>query len=374
MLDRMRVALVHDWLTGMRGGERVLHELAGLYPDADLYTLVHLPGSTSAAIDRLRIHVSPLDRIPGIGRHYRKLLPLFPWAIRRFQLDDYDLVLSTSHAVAKSVPVGPETTHLCYCFTPMRYVWDQTDAYLGRGLRRALATPLVRSLRRFDRRHSGPDSVTRFVAISSCVAGRIERHYGRQASVVFPPVDTDRIRPNGRPSEDFYLMVAGFVPYKREALVIEAFRRCGRRLVVVGDGPGRRRLAARASSRVEFTGRIPDADLHGLYARCRALIHVQEEDFGIAAVEAQAAGRPVIGFGAGGALDTVLPLGSDEAQTATGLLFHPQSSAALLRSLDEFEAHESRFDSARIRLWAESFGRERFQRELRREVDIALAK
>jgi len=373
MLARMRVALVHDWLTGMRGGERVLHELAGMYPDADLYTLVHVPGSTSPTIESLPIRTSPLDRIPGVARHYRKLLPLFPWAIRRFRLDDYELVLSTSHAVAKSVPISPDTTHLCYCFTPMRYVWDQVDVYLGRGLRRGLASPLVRSLRGFDRRYSGPDSVTRFVAISSCVARRIERHYGRQSSVVFPPVDTDRIRPSGRPPEDFYLLVAGFVPYKREDLAIDAFRRSGRRLVVVGDGPGRKRLATRATPSVEFTGRIADAELHDLYARCRALIHVQEEDFGIAAVEAQAAGRPVIALAAGGALDSVRPLASEAEQPATGLLFRPQSLDALQRSVDEFEANEHRFDSTRIRRWAEGFGRERFQRELSREVDLALA-
>ena len=183
MLRPVRVALVHDWLTGMRGGERVLDVLATLYPDAELYTLIHVPGSTSPAIERLPIHASPLSALPGAARHYRKLLPLFPWAIERFRLEGFDLVLSTHHAVAKGVRIAAGTKHLCYCFTPMRYVWDQADAYLGRGLRRALAAPLVRSLRRFDVRTSTRERVSRFVAISRTVAGRIERHYGRRAAL-----------------------------------------------------------------------------------------------------------------------------------------------------------------------------------------------
>jgi hypothetical protein len=153
----MRVAFVHDWLTGMRGGERVLDQLAALFPDADLYTLFHVPGATSERLDQMRIHASPLSRLPGAGRHYRKLLPLFPWAIERFYLEGYDLVLSSSHAVAKGVRLAPGSAHLCYCYTPMRYVWDQADAYLGRGLRRLLAAPLVSYLRRFDLRTSRLD-------------------------------------------------------------------------------------------------------------------------------------------------------------------------------------------------------------------------
>ena len=272
----MRVALVHDWLTGLRGGERCLQQLALRYPHADLYTLIHVPGSTTAEIERLQIHASPLSRLPGAARHYRKFLPLFPWAIRNFHLEGYDLVVSLSHAVAKAVRMAPGTPHLCYCFTPMRYAWDQVDAYLGSGARRLLAEPLLGALRRFDRRTSGPEQVSRFVAISEAVAQRIARHYGRDARVVPPPVDTDRIRPNGRPAEDFYLLVGGFVPYKREDLVLDAFRQLDRPLVVVGDGPTRARLQARAPSRVRFLGRVDDATLADLYARCRALLYPQE--------------------------------------------------------------------------------------------------
>ncbi len=372
----MRVALVHDWLTGMRGGERVLHELAGLYPHAHLYTLVHVPGSTSSAIEKLPIHASGLSRLPGVARHYRKLLPLFPTAVERLPLDTYDLVVSVSHAVAKGVRVG-RATHLSYCLTPMRYIWDQADMYLGTGLRRRLARPLVAYLRRFDQRTSTPARVTRFTAISTEVARRIDAHYGRKAQVVFPPVDVDRFQPSGRAPEDFYLLVAGFVPYKAESVAFEAFRLLGgrRRLVVVGDGPLRARLQSRAPANVEFRGRVSEDDLAALYARCRALIQPQEEDFGIAAVEAQAAGRPVIALGRGGALDSVHPRGADDSRDnglATGLLFVTQTPAALAEAVERFEKIESEFDPTAIRHWADHFGPERFRRDFGREIEKAL--
>lgn len=369
----MRVALVHDWLTGMRGGERVLDELAGLFPDADLYALLHVPGATSARIERLRLHTSPLSRIPGIGRHYRKALPLFPWAIRRLRAEGYDLVISTHHAVAKAIPHPPETPHLCICFTPMRYVWDQLDAYLGRGARRALAAPLVAYLRRFDVATSTPERVSRFVAISRTVAERIRRAWGRDARVIHPPVDLARLRPDGRPPDDFYLVVGGFVPYKREAVAIEAFRGLPRRLVVAGDGPGRARAARGAPRNVEFTGRLPEAELARLYARCRALVHPQEEDFGLAALEAQAAGRPVLAFGRGGATETVVPWDSPAgAAAATGVFFERQTPECLAAAVRRFEELEPGFDAARIRAHAERFSPARFRAEILDEVQRTL--
>lgn len=360
----MRVALVHDWLTGMRGGERVLEELVRAYPSADLFTLIHVPGATSPVIESVNVRASFLSRVPGIRRHYRLALPLFPVAIRSLDLAAYDLVISCSHAVAKSVRVPPGARHLCYCLTPMRYVWDQQDAYLGAGLTRLLAAPLAASLRRFDRRTEGVD---RFVAISTAVQDRIARHYGRESNVVHPPVDTDRFRPNGRPAEDFYLLVGGFVPYKCEALALDAFRLLGRRLIVVGDGPSRRRHQSQAPANVEFRGRVNDQELARLYASCRALIHPQEEDFGIAAVEAQAAGRPVIAYGRGGAVDTVRPLRTAE-EAPTGVFFDRQEPDRLAEAVRELEKHEGRFEPAPIRSWAEGFSAERFQRELAREI------
>jgi glycosyltransferase involved in cell wall biosynthesis len=371
----VRVALVHDWLTGMRGGERALDELCALFPDADLYTLVHVPGSTSKRIENRKVFASPLSRLPGAAQHYRKLLPLFPWAIQHFRLQDYELVLSSSHAVAKGVRPPPGAVHLCYCFTPMRYVWDQADAYLGRGLRRALARPLLSYLRSFDVRTSGADHVHRFVAISRCVADRIARHYRRDASVVYPPVDIDRLRPDGRPPDDFYLLVGGFVPYKREDLALQAFRRLSGRLLVAGDGPTRAALAARAPSNVTFLGRVTDTELSRLYARCRGLIYPQEEDFGIVAVEAQACGRPVIALGRGGALETVVPLGTRQSASAapTGIVFEPQSAEGLAQAVERFEREERAFDPQAIRAHAEGFAADRFRAEIRKEVELAFA-
>ena len=377
----MRVALVHDWLTGYRGGERVLQHLARRYPSADLYTLIHEPGCVPPEIEDRRIFTSPLDRIPGRARHYRKWLPLFPWAIRGFDLRGYDLVLSTSHAVAKSIRRPEGVVHLDYCFTPMRYVWDHADSYLGRGLRRTLATPMIGALRRFDVATSGADSVTRFVAISNDVAERIRRHYGRPARVVPPPVAMDWIETastgnGGGTAADYYLLVGGFVPYKREDLAIEAFRGLDRRLVIAGDGPARARLERIAPPNVEFVGRVDDTRLAELYRSCRALIHPQHEDFGLVAVEVQAAGRPVIGFAAGGLLDSVRPLPERDSDLAdsqpTGVFFGEQTAQALRAAIERFEKHEGLFDPASLRRWAERFSPERFDAALDHEIAAAM--
>ena len=377
----MRVALVHDWLTGLRGGERALHELALLYPDADLFTLVHVPGMTTDAIEDRRIVSSPLSKLPGVARYYRLLLPLFPWAIRRFDLSQYDLVISCSHAVAKSVSTGPDTKHLCYCLTPMRYAWDQADAYLGRGFLRWVATPLIAYLRHFDTRYSDPKSVTEFVAISSTVRTRIRDHYGREASIVYPPVDVDAFddeRADPSPADrDAYLLVGGFVPYKLESLAIEAFARCDRTLIVVGDGPTRAELERTAPDNVRFLGRVGDTELRTRYRECRALLYPQEEDFGLVAVEAQAAGRPVIAYGRGGARDTVVDFRDARASNpteapATGVYFEEQTPEALLAALDLFEANEAAFEPKRIREWSLQFGIQRFRADFRRDIEKLL--
>jgi glycosyltransferase involved in cell wall biosynthesis len=368
----VKVVLVHDWLTGLRGGERVLDELAGLFPGAELFTLIQVPGATTPRIESLRITASPLSRLPGAARHYRKLLPLFPFAIERLRLPPCDLVLSTSHAFAKSVRPPPGAVHLCYCFTPMRYVWDQADAYLGRGPRRLVAAPLVAWLRRFDLRTSGRDRVHRIVAISRTVAERVRRNWGREAEVVFPPVAVERFRVRSGPPDDFYLLVGGFVPYKREDLALRAFAALGKPLLVVGDGPTRSRLERQAPANARFLGRRSDEEVADLYARCRALVYPQDEDFGIVPVEAQAAGRPVIAFGRGGASETVVPLGGGDPRPPTGVWFDAQTPEALADAVRRFEREESGFDPAAIRAHAEGFRGERFRAEILACIESAL--
>jgi len=365
----MRVALVHDWLTGFRGGEKVLHELACMFPDADLYTLIHVPGSTSPAIERLRITASPLSRLPGAARHYRKLLPLFPWAIERFDLSGYELVISTSHSFAKGARVPPGARHLCYCMTPIRYAWDLTDDYLGHGARRLAAAPLLSYLRRWDRRTSSPDRITSVVAISEAIADRIRRAWGRAAQVVYPGVDVARFRALEARRGDFYFMLGGFVPYKSEGLAIEAFRTLGRPLVLAGDGPTRAALERDAPSNVRFLGRVSDAELDDLYARCRALVYPQLEDFGIIAVEAQAAGKPVVAFGRGGAAETVVGVDDPAGRAPSGVFFAEQTPRALAEAVERFEEVESKLDPHAIRTNAERFSLQEFRAGIARAID-----
>ena len=369
----MRVALVQDWLTGFRGGEKVLHEFAGLFPDADLYTLIHVAGSTSARIDALRIHASPLSRLPGAARHYRKLLPLFPFAIERFKLEGYDLVISNSHSFAKGVRVAPGTPHLCYCMTPIRYAWDLADEYLGTGARRIVAAPLLAYLRRWDRRTSAPSRIQRIVAISRAIAERVERVWGRAAGVVYPGVDVERFAHVRAPTEDFYFMLGGFVPYKAEGLAIEAFRKLGKPLVIAGDGPTRAPLEASAPANVRFLGRVSDAELDSLYARCRALVYPQNEDFGIIAVEAQAAGKPVIALARGGALETVVGPQDAEGRAPTGVHFAAPDPDSLADAVRAFEDLEPKLDPAAIRANAARFSLENFRTGITHEIEEVLA-
>jgi glycosyltransferase involved in cell wall biosynthesis len=365
----MRVALVHDWLTGFRGGEKVLLEFARMFPAADLYTLVHVAGTVSPEIERLNVTPSPLSALPGAARHYRKLLPLFPWAIERFRLEGYDLVISTSHSFAKGVRVPAGTPHLCYCFTPIRYAWDLADEYLGRGPRRLVAAPLLAWLRAWDRRTSSPARITQVVAISRAIADRVRRAWGRDASVVYPGVDVARFaRLDPRPG-DFFFMLGGFVPYKAESLAIEAFRGTPHSLVLAGDGPTRAALERGAPPNVRFLGRVSDAELDGLYARCRALVYPQLEDFGIIAVEAQAAGKPVVAFGRGGATETVVGPADPAGRAPTGVFFADPTPESLRAALASFAELEPKLDPVAIRANAARFSLENFRAGIARAIE-----
>jgi len=362
MRPGLRVALVHDWLTGMRGGERCLEVFCELFPDADLFTLLHVPGSVSPVIERRRIVTSFVQRLPGAVERYRYYLPLFPAALRAFDFSAYDLVLSASHAVAKAARRRPGATHVCYCFTPMRYVWDLYDDYFGaRAPRpaRLVMPPLAAALRRWDRRTSGrPD---RLAAISRFVADRIRRVWNRGADVIYPPVDVGRFTLADEGPADYYLVVGALVPYKRLDLAVAAVTRMKRRLLVVGSGPDARRLAAMAGPTVEFLGWRSDAEVAPLYARCRAVLFPAMEDFGIVPLEAMAAGRPVIAYGVGGATETVVGLDTAAEAPPTGVFFRPQTVDALVEAIATLERNERRFEPKALRARAEAFDRPLFR-------------
>jgi glycosyltransferase involved in cell wall biosynthesis len=360
-----RVALVHDWLTGMRGGERCLEVFCELFPDAPLFTLLHVPGSVSPVIEDRRIVTSFVQRLPSAATRYRQYLPLFPAAVRALSLDGYDLVLSLSHCVAKAVRVPPDALHLCYCFTPMRYVWDLEDDYArGAGwLTRAALPPMAAALRRWDRRTRGVDE---FVAISHHIADRIRRAYGRPSEVIHPPVDVARFR-LAEAIDDYYLVVSALVPYKRVDLAVAAAGRLGRRLVVVGSGPEEARLRALAGPGVTFLGWRPDAEVAELYARCQAVLFPSVEDYGIVPLEAAAAGRPTIALARGGALETMVGLDRG-AEPPTAVFFAEPTVDALAGAMTVFEAAADRFDPHALRARAERFDRPRFARHLREYV------
>lgn len=363
-----RVALVHDWLTGMRGGEKVLEAIAELYPNATIHTLLHVKGSVSEAIERHPERRSFVHWLPGSARRYRQYLPLFPTAIEQFDFDPYDLVISTSHCAAKSVVVPGRTPHICYCHSPMRYAWDQFDAYFGPEqvgpIQSRLLRPILAGLARWDRDTAG--RVDRYVANSHYVAGRIRRYYNRGSTVVHPPVDIAFYRPESavRP-EPFLLVVSALVPYKRLDVAIRAAAATRFPLTIVGRGPEEARLrstAASAGADVTFTGWVADEQIRDLYRRCRATVMPGVEDFGMVPVEAQACGRPVVALGEGGALDSIV-------DGETGILVREGSVDAFAAAFRDIASRD--FDSAAIRRHAESFGIDRFKQEFQSVVGAA---
>lgn len=346
----LKVVLCHDWLTGMRGGERVLELLCEAFPDAPVFTLIHNPKAVSNTINRHRIHTSWLQAIPGIERRYRNFLPFFPGAIERFKVPEADVIISTSHCVAKGLKPRPGMPHLCYCFTPMRYAWLFLDEYLGANpLKKAVARPLLAWLRRWDDRAS--ERVTRFVGISRHVQARINTFYRRDADIVYPPVDLGRWTPDFQPAGDFDLIASALVPYKKIDIAVEAYTRSGRRLKIVGTGTEYAALKSVAGANIEFLGWQSDADLLALYRRCRLLVFPGEEDFGIVPLEAQACGRPVVAYGRGGALETV-------QDGVSGLFFGEQTPESLLTAVAACAVRT--WDPAVIRAHAETFSIQAF--------------
>jgi len=352
----VKVALVHDWLVGMRGGEKCLDLMCELLPDADIYTLVHARGSVCARIESRTIHTSFLQKLPFSVRAYPYYLPLLPWAIEQFDLRGYDAIVSVSHCVAKGVVPPPDSWHGCWCLTPMRYIWDAYGAYFDRGSRavRTAGRVVAPWLRMWDVASSS--RVDSFAAISQHVRSRIGRYYHREACVIYPPVDDvffDAQLPEG--PGDYFLSVGAAAPNKRLDLTIDAFRRLRLPLVVVGAGPGAERLRRHAPPNVSFFGWSTPSELIALYQRARALVFPGYDDFGLTPLEAAAVGRPTIAFRGGGALETVVAVNGDGS--GTGVLFGEQTAEGLVGGVEEFLRRESDFDARRLRAHAAPFAR-----------------
>jgi len=352
----VKVALVHDWLNQRGGAENVLEVLVGMFPEAPVYTSMYWPQAMPPAYRHWDIRTTWLDRLPLIKAHHQPFLPLYPLAFQGLNLSGYDLVLSNKSGFCHGVRTPPATTHICYCLTPTRYLWD-FEGYIAREglgpLARLLVPPLLGWLRRWDL--AATQRVTAFAAISREVQTRIAEVYGRDSRIIYPPVDTGRFQP-AVDHDEYYLVVSRLVPYKRIDLAVEACTRLGLPLVVIGDGRDRVRLEAMAGPTVRFLGRRPDAERARYMARCRAFLFPGREDFGIAPVEAQASGRPVIAYAAGGALDTVV-------EGVTGTFFHQPTTESLMEVLRRFD--DGAYDPAVIRRHAHQFDTAVFKERLK---------
>jgi glycosyltransferase involved in cell wall biosynthesis len=354
-----KIAVVHDWLSGYFGSERALEQILRLYPQADLFCVADfLPPDKRAFLDGRTITTSFIQRLPFARRHFRSYLALMPLAVEQFELSTYDLVISSSHAVAKGVLTKPGQLHISYVYTPMRYAWGLQEQYLAdgrsKGIKRLLASSLLHYMRVWDLRTA--NGVDTFVAISNFIAQRIWKIYRRRASVIYPPVDLTSFT-IGRERQPFYLTVSRLVPYKRVDVIVEAFSRSpDRQLVVIGDGPDMSRLKTRITSNITLLGYQPFELVRDYMQRTRAFIFAAEEDFGIVPLEAQACGTPVVAYAGGGAAETII-------EGETGTFFPEQTDDALIEALIRFERFSGKFDPDQIRRNAERFSIERFRSE-----------
>ncbi|MDI6785015.1 MAG: glycosyltransferase, partial [bacterium] len=360
----MKVALVHDWLTGQRGGENVLEVFCELYPDADLFTLLYLKDSVSPIIEKRRIKTSFIQHLPFAHKKYRHYLPLFPLAIEQFDLRDYDLVISTSHCVAKGAISSPQACHICYCHTPMRYIWDLYRDYFPNGknkrIRNLMISPVVHYLRLWDQVSS--NRVDYFIANSKNIADKIRKYYRRDATVIYPPVDTTFFSPaQTHAAVDYYLIVSAFVPYKKIKLAIRAFNQTGKRLKIAGNGPEYNQLKQLANpSNIEFLGWVFGQPLRELYLGCRALLMPGPEDFGITPLEAMSCGKPVIAYKKGGVLESVV-------ENITGIFFDESTPEAIITAVNRFE--QISLSSDQIRQHALTFDKQQFISQISRYIE-----
>jgi glycosyltransferase involved in cell wall biosynthesis len=366
-ISEAKVAIVHDWLTGMRGGEKCLEVFCELFPGAALFTLVHNKGSVSPAIEKMDIRTSFLGKIPGIKKNYRKFLPLFTFAVESFDLSGYDIVLSSSHCVAKGARIPKGALHICYCYTPVRYAWLFYDDYFSSygWLKRKIISLVLSRLKKWDLEAN--KRVDYFIAISHNVKKRIKEFYSRDSEVIYPPVsgpDQSVTEAREEPGKSgYYLVVSALVPYKRVDLAVDVFNKTGKALVIIGTGPDMEVLKKKSAGNISFGGWVDDTALFKYYSGAKALIFPGEEDFGIVPLEAQLFGKPVIALGKGGVTETVVPL-SPETREATGVFFHEQTVDALRGAVDLFEKNENLFDPGKLRAHAMKFNRDRFKKEI----------
>ena len=369
----MKVAIVHDWLVTYAGAERVLEQMLLCFPEADLFAIVDAlaPDERKFILDK-PVQTSFIQKLPFARKKYREYLPLMPLAIEQFDLSAYDLVISSSHAVAKGVLTGPDQLHLCMCYSPIRYAWDMQHQYLresglDRGLKGWLAKAMLHRIRIWDARTA--NGVDQFVAISDFIALRIAKVYRRDSTVIYPPVDTDAFTLH-TDKQDFYFTASRMVPYKKIDLIVEAFSAMpDKRLVVIGDGPDFAKIKAKAGSNVQLLGQQPFSVLREHMQRARAFVFAAEEDFGIAPVEAQSCGTPVIAFGKGGALETIRGLDTDKP---TGIFFNVQSTTALIEAITLFERERGRIFPAACRDNAQRFSVAAFRQQFSAFVQQAL--
>ena len=380
----MKIALIHDWLTGMRGGEKCLEVLCELYPNADIFTLLHKKGSVSKIIEEKNIRTSFVQKLPFLKK-YRHYLPIFPTAIETFDLNEYDLVISVNHCVAKGVITNPDAIHICYCLAPMRYIWDMYHAYFNLNntgfINRTVMPFFANYLRMWDVESSM--RVEYFIANSHFTGSRILKFYGRKSEVIHSHVDCSLFEISEH-REDFYLVVSAFAPYKMVDLAIHAFNRLKLPLIVIGTGQDEKRLKSIAKPNIQFLGWQSNEMISEHYSKCKALIFPGKEDFGIVPLEAQASGRPVIAYGKGGVCETVVPVNSrnvsskdlhsqidkeqsatDNSNVGTGVFFYEQTVDSLVDAVREFEEIESSFNSNFIKKHAQKFDRPVFKEKLK---------
>lgn len=353
-----KIAIVHDWLVVPGGAERIIKIFCELFPDADLYSLVYEPNLMKDYLNPRKVNTSFIQKLPFGKKKYQAFLPLMPLAIEQFDFSSYDLVISSSSSVAKGVITGAKTLHICYCHTPMRYAWDMYHKYIEqnriRGIKKAAVAAFMNYIRIWDRLSA--DRVDYFIANSQNVAARIKKHYQKESTVIYPPVNTEFYN-LGETQEDFFLVVSRLVPYKRIDLVVEAFNELRLPLVIIGDGSEYKKLKFMAKDNIKLLGRLSDEEISKYYSKCRAFIFPGEEDFGITPLEAMASGKPVVAYRGGGVMETVI-------EGKTGLFFDKQCKEDLIEAVKKYIKYENGFNKYDIRNHALKFSGERFKKEI----------